>query len=124
MVGSRLRAIVQEAGLCPVGMIGSSRTFGPSDEAGIAFLVETMRLAKPLIVGTGVATAQEIGMDTFQQRPRDDNQRTQAEALIPCSSARGRQPARSDAGDRLTWAALGFLCSRSLGACLWCWVVL
>ena len=83
MVGSRLWAIVQEAGLRPVGMIGVQPHFGPGDEVGIAFLVETMRIAAPLIVGTGVATAEEIGMETFEQRMRDENQRTQAVGAYP-----------------------------------------
>jgi len=83
MVGSRLWAIVEEAGLRPVGMIGVQLHFGPGDEAGIAFLVETMRLAEPLIVGTGVATAEEIGMATFEQRLREENQRTQAVGAFP-----------------------------------------
>jgi SAM-dependent methyltransferase len=83
MVGHRLWAIVEEAGLRPVGMIGIQPHFGPADEAGIAFLMETMRLAAPLIVGTGVATAEQIGMDTFEQRLRDENQRTQAVGAYP-----------------------------------------
>jgi SAM-dependent methyltransferase len=83
MVGSRLWAIVQEAGLRPVGMIGVQPHFGPGDEAGIAFLVETMRLAEPVIVGTGVATAEEIGMETFEQRLRDERQQTQAVGAFP-----------------------------------------
>ena len=65
MLGSRLWAIVQEAGLRPVGKIGVQPHFGPGDEIGIAFLVETMRIAAPVIVGTGVATAEEIGMETL-----------------------------------------------------------
>ena len=83
MVGSRLWAILQQAGLRPVGMLGIQPHFGPADEAGIAFLVKTMRLAEPLIVGTGVATAEQIGMDTFEQRLRQDNQRSQAVAAFP-----------------------------------------
>ena len=83
MVGSRLWAILQQAGLRPVGMLGIQPHFGPADEASIAFLVETMRLAEPLIVGTGVATAEQIGMDTFEQRLRQDNQRSQAVAAFP-----------------------------------------
>ncbi len=49
-------------------------------EAGIriAFLVEAMRVAAPLIVGTGVATAEEIGMETFEQRLRDEGRKAQA----------------------------------------------
>jgi SAM-dependent methyltransferase len=83
MLGHRLWAITQEAGLRPVGMIGVQPHFGPGDEVGIAFLVETMRIAEPLIVGTGVATAEEIGMETFEQRLRDENQRTQAVGAYP-----------------------------------------
>ena len=83
MLGPRLWAIVQEAGLRPVGMIGIQPHFGPGDEVGIAFLVETMPIAEPVIVGTGVATAEEIGMETFEQRLRDDNQRTHAVGAYP-----------------------------------------
>jgi SAM-dependent methyltransferase len=83
MVGSRLWAILQEAGLHPLGMIGIQPHFGPGDELGIAFLVETMRIAEPLIVGTGVATAEQIGTDTFEQRLRDENQRAQAVGAYP-----------------------------------------
>jgi hypothetical protein len=42
-----------------------------------------MRLAAPLIVGTGVATAEEIGMETFEQRLRHEQQRSQAVAATP-----------------------------------------
>jgi SAM-dependent methyltransferase len=74
MLGPRLWAIVQEAGLRPVGMIGIQPHFGPGDEVGLAYWVESMRVAAPLIVGTGVATAEEIGMETFEQRVRDEAQ--------------------------------------------------
>jgi hypothetical protein len=40
-------------------------------------------VAAPLIVGTGVATAEEIGMETFEQRLRDEAQRTQAVSATP-----------------------------------------
>ena len=35
-----------------------------------------MRVAEPVIVGTGVATAEEIGLETFEQRLRDERERT------------------------------------------------
>jgi cyclopropane fatty-acyl-phospholipid synthase-like methyltransferase len=79
-VGPRLWAILEEAGLRPLGMIGIQPHFGPGDEVGLAYLVETMRVAEPLIVGTGVATAEEIGMETFEQRVRDETERTQTVA--------------------------------------------
>jgi hypothetical protein len=64
-------------------MIGIQAHFGPGDPVGIATAVENMRLAAPLIVGTGVATAEEIGMDTFEQRLRDEQQQSQAVAANP-----------------------------------------
>ena len=78
MLGSRLWAIVQEAGLRPLGMMGVQPHFGPDDPVGIAFLVGAIRVAAPLIAGTGVATAEEIGMETFEQRLRDQGEKAQA----------------------------------------------
>jgi hypothetical protein len=112
MLGPRLWAIVQEAGLRPVGMIGIQPHFGPGDEVGLAYWVESMRAAAPLIVGTGVATAEEIGMETFEQGVRDEVQGNPAlVALLPYCSARGRQPARSSTGNLLTWQLLTRLLS-------------
>jgi SAM-dependent methyltransferase len=74
--GRRLWAILEEAGLRPLGMIGIQPHFGPGDEVGIASIVENMRVSEPLLVGTGVATAEEIGMETFEQRLRDEYERT------------------------------------------------
>ena len=78
MLGPRLWAVVEEAGLRPLGMIGVQPHFGYGEEVGLAFLVENMRVAEPLIVGTGVATAEEIGMEAFEQRVRDEVQRNPA----------------------------------------------
>jgi hypothetical protein len=52
-------------------MVGVQPHFGSGDEVGLACIVEGMRAAEPVIVGTGVATAEEIGMDTFEQRLTD-----------------------------------------------------
>ncbi len=83
MLGPRLWPIVQEAGLRPLGMIGVQPHFGPGDPLGVAYLMETMRGAAPLIVGTGVATAEEFGIETLEQRLRDEAQRTQAVSATP-----------------------------------------
>ena len=79
-IGRRLWAIVEEAGLRPLGMIGIQPHFGPGDEDGVAYLVENMRGMEPLLVGTGVATAEETGMETFEHRLRDEWKRTRAVA--------------------------------------------
>jgi hypothetical protein len=91
-------AVVQEAGLCQLGMIGVQPHFGPGDEVGLAYLVESLRVAAPLIVGTGVATTEEIGMETFEQRVREETEKTQpgplahlrttSPRIIPCISCR------------------------------------
>ena len=59
-LGPRLWAILQEAGLCPRGMIGIQPHFGPDDPAAVALLAGVIRTVAPLIERTGVATAQEI----------------------------------------------------------------
>jgi ubiquinone/menaquinone biosynthesis C-methylase UbiE len=82
-LGPQLRAIVQAAGLRPLGTIGIQPHFGPGDPVGIAAVVENMRIAAPLIVSTGVATAEEIGIETFERRLRDEQERTQAVAATP-----------------------------------------
>jgi SAM-dependent methyltransferase len=76
--GRRLRAITEQAGLRPLGGIRVGPTWGPVDEGGLGLLVETLRNLVPLIVGAGVATAEEIGMETYEQRLRDEWEKTRA----------------------------------------------
>jgi hypothetical protein len=78
----------------------SRHQFTPRSCALIAYLMETMRGAAPLIVGTGVATAEEIGMETLEQRLRDETQRTQAVSATPSAAppkACRRKPAAAGA---------------------------
>lgn len=64
-------------------MIGVQPHLGPGDPIGVATAVENVRAAVPLIVGTRVATAEEIAMETFEQRLRDEQLRSQAVAAAP-----------------------------------------
>jgi SAM-dependent methyltransferase len=77
-LGARLWAILREAGLRPLGMIGFQPHFGPDDPAAVALLAGILRTAAPLIERTGVAAAAEIGVETFAQRLRDDLHRNSA----------------------------------------------
>jgi SAM-dependent methyltransferase len=77
-LGARLWAILREAGLRPLGMIGIQPHFGPDDPAAVALLAGIIRTAAPLIERTGVATAKEIGVETFAQRLTDDLQTNSA----------------------------------------------
>ncbi len=81
--GPLLWAILEEAGLRPLGMIGLQVHIGPGDEVGLAYEVDSLRAVEPLIVGTGVATAEEIGMDTLEQRLREDREKARAVGAIP-----------------------------------------
>jgi SAM-dependent methyltransferase len=71
-LGPRLWSVLQDAGLRPVGMIGVQPHFGPLDPDGPAILAGIVQTALPLIERTGVATAVELGLDTLQQRLRDE----------------------------------------------------
>jgi cyclopropane fatty-acyl-phospholipid synthase-like methyltransferase len=70
-LGSRLWSVLREAGLRPLGMIGVQPHFGPDDPGAIGTLAGVIRTAAPLIERTGVATAEEVGAETFPQRLRD-----------------------------------------------------
>ena len=73
-LGARLWAILREAGLRPLGMLGIQPHFGPDDPAAVTLLAGIIRTAAPLIERTGVATAEEIGAETFPERLRDELQ--------------------------------------------------
>ena len=101
-LGPRLWTIAREAGLRPLGMIGIQPHFGPDDPAAVAVLAGVIGTAAPLIERTGVATAEEIGVETFTQRLGTSCKGTRRSLLIPPCSARGRQTARSNGSDVLT----------------------
>jgi SAM-dependent methyltransferase len=67
-LGPQLWGVLREAGLRPLGMMGVQPHFGPGDPDGAALLAGIIRTAAPLIERTGVATAEEIGAETFLQR--------------------------------------------------------
>ena len=78
VIGPRLWGVLREAGLRPLGMIGVQPHFGPDDPAAVALAEGVIRAAAPLIERTGMATAEEIGVDTFGQRLKDELQRNSA----------------------------------------------
>jgi uroporphyrinogen-III synthase len=77
-LAARLWAILREAGLRPLRMLGIQPHFGPDDPAAVALLAGILRTAAPLIERTGVAATGEIGVETFAQRLRDELQSNSA----------------------------------------------
>ncbi len=54
----------------------------PGDEDGLAWVVQAGRALEPAIVGTGLATAEELGIETLEQRLRDEWEKTGAASLL------------------------------------------
>jgi SAM-dependent methyltransferase len=77
-LGPRLWPVVEEAGLRPLGITGVQGYIGPGDEGGLVGVVEAVRSFEPVLAGTGVATAEEIGVETLEQRLRDEWERARA----------------------------------------------
>lgn len=67
-VGTRLGVILERAGLAPVMGFGVQAYLRPNDPAGPALLAGVVRSLAPMIVSHGIATADEIGLDTFERR--------------------------------------------------------
>jgi SAM-dependent methyltransferase len=82
-LGTRLWAILREAGLRPLGMIGIQPHFAPDDPISLPLLDGLMRVFAQLIEGTGVATTEEIGVETLAQRLTDEGQTYSAVGAAP-----------------------------------------
>jgi SAM-dependent methyltransferase len=67
-LGSRLWAVLSDAGLIPQGMLGVQPHYGPDDPGGPALLAGIVRTLLPVIEKTGVATADQVGAATLEQR--------------------------------------------------------
>jgi SAM-dependent methyltransferase len=67
-VGSRLAPILRDAGFEDITTIGVQGYYAPGDPAGAAMVAGVVRSLAPRIVAAGIATAEEIGVEDFEQR--------------------------------------------------------
>jgi SAM-dependent methyltransferase len=67
-IGARLALMLREAGIAGVQTFGIQAYFAPDDPAGPALLAGVVRTLAPLIVARGIATEDELGLDTLEQR--------------------------------------------------------
>ena len=67
-IGMRLPSLYQAAGLPFPSLLGMARIDGGEDGGAYVYLAETVRSLLPLIERMGVATRDEIGIDTFAER--------------------------------------------------------
>lgn len=68
VIGTRLELLLRDAGLEGVTGFGVVRYLGPTDPAGPALLAGVVRSLARQIVTSGIASEDELGLDTLQER--------------------------------------------------------
>jgi SAM-dependent methyltransferase len=82
-IGSRLGTIFEEAGLTQTITYGVQGYLSPRDPAGAPLLAGVLRSMATAIVRHRIATEEEIGIATFEQRLREAVQEANAVILPP-----------------------------------------
>jgi ubiquinone/menaquinone biosynthesis C-methylase UbiE len=82
-IGTRLAWLLAEAGLADVQGFGIQGYLAPGDRRGPALLSGVVRTLAPQIVAAGIATAQQIGIDTLEARIADAVRSAGAVVLPP-----------------------------------------
>ncbi len=67
-VGTRLAVLLREARFADVATMGVQDYHAPDDPRAAAMFTEVIRSMAPAIIGAGVATEDELGLDTLQDR--------------------------------------------------------
>jgi ubiquinone/menaquinone biosynthesis C-methylase UbiE len=94
MIGTRLGVMLREAGLEDVGTFGVQPYLAPDDPAAPALLAGVVRSLAGAMAAYGIATAEEIGIDTLEARISADLRRVNAVLLVPAvAGAWGTRPA-------------------------------
>jgi SAM-dependent methyltransferase len=92
MIGARLGPILAEAGLAEVTTFGIQGYLPPDSRSGAVLLTGVVRSLADVITGHGLATIEQLGLDTLEQRIADELHREQAMFLPPTVvGAWGRQ---------------------------------
>jgi SAM-dependent methyltransferase len=82
-IGARLGMILREAGLEQVATFGVQAYLSPQDRASAALIASVARTLAPVIVERGIATAEQLGIDTLEDRLAAEFQRADAVMLPP-----------------------------------------
>ena len=68
VIGARLALLLTEAGVADVQTFGIQNYFAPDDPRGPANLSGVIRSLAPAIIAAGIATAEQLGLDTLTER--------------------------------------------------------
>ena len=82
-MGMRLAALYRAAGLPAPSMLGMSRIETGPDSGAYEYLAQTLRSLLPLIERTGVATKDQIDIDTLAARMREQAEAVNAVVRVP-----------------------------------------
>jgi SAM-dependent methyltransferase len=92
-IGPALAGILREAGFADVQTLGIQVYFQPDDPRGCAMLAAVVRTLAPQIVAQGIATEDELGLASFEERLRQQVAAAHAVVLVPTVvGAWGRRP--------------------------------
>jgi ubiquinone/menaquinone biosynthesis C-methylase UbiE len=95
-IGARLAMILRAAGLQDVATSGVQAYLPPHDPAAAALLAGVVRTLVPVITARGIATAEQIGIETLEQRIAGDLKQADAVFLLPTvAGAWGRRESTS-----------------------------
>ncbi|MGH3496281.1 MAG: methyltransferase domain-containing protein [Nocardioidaceae bacterium] len=92
-IGARLRALLAEAGLVDVGGFGIVSYLGEDEPIGSAMFAGVIRSLAPVITGRGLASLEELDLDSLSDRIAAAMQETHAVIVPPVlAGAWGRRP--------------------------------
>ncbi len=95
-IGARLARILDKAGLTRVSTFGIQAYVQPRDPSGPALLAGVVRSLAPALVTHGIATAEELDLNTLEQRIAEATDEVDAVVLLPTVvGAWGRSPVAS-----------------------------
>jgi SAM-dependent methyltransferase len=82
-IGTRLQRILAEAGLSDAESLGLSRYYAPEEPTAPRLLAGVVRTLVPAIVAAGVATEDEIAIETLEQRLAEESIAMDATLMVP-----------------------------------------
>jgi hypothetical protein len=74
---------LRDAGVRPIGMVGMQPHFGPGDPDGPALLAGIVRALLPVMIRAGVATEQQIDLESAEKRMLEEMQAAGAVVAHP-----------------------------------------
>ncbi len=92
MIGAQLALMLRDAGLTEVETFGIQSYLAPDDPAGPAMLSGIVRTLGPAIVASGIASDEELALDSLEERIAHELQSNRAMFLLPAvAGAWGRR---------------------------------